>query len=234
MDNYDILKLNVQNLTYDDVINEISTSNSQVVISSVNPEIVLQCEQDSNLARIINNSTLRIADGTGIVWAVEKIYKAKIERITGIDTMEYILKSELNNKRVFLYGSKPGVAKDAMKLLNEKYQCNIVGYMDGYVSSEEAVITEINNLQAEIVFVGTGCPSQELWIEANKDKLSKVKLLMGVGGSFDVLSGNVKRAPNFIQKARLEWLYRLVLQPKRIFRQMKLVSFVIKILRVRN
>lgn len=228
MDNYKILNLNVDDLTYSSIIDNINTASSQIVISSVNPEIVLACEDDLHLAKIINESDLRIADGIGVVWAVKRNYSKNIERITGIDLMDEILKSELKSKRIFLYGAAPGVSQKAMDNLNEKYNCNIVGCCDGYSANDE-VISKINLAKAEIIFVGLGCPKQEMWINENKDKLNDCEVIMGVGGSFDVFSGNIKRAPALIQKLHLEWLYRLFLQPKRIFRQLSLITFVLKV-----
>ncbi len=231
MENYNVITLQVNNLTYDSIIDYIKSSKKRLVISSVNPEIVLQCEKDSVLTRVINNSDLKIADGIGIVFTLKLLYKKNVERITGIDLFEKILKSDLKSKRIFLYGSAPGVAMMAQDKLNEKYGCNIVKAIDGYEQDNEKIINEINNSLADLVFVGLGCPKQEKWIEENKDKLPNVSLLMGVGGSFDVLSGNIKRAPLFIQKIHLEWLYRLLKQPKRIIRQLSLITFVIKVLK---
>lgn len=229
MDNIDVLGIKIDELSYENTIEYINNSNSQIVVSTVNPEIVLECEQNLELRNVINNSDLRTADGIGIVWAVKKLYKKEIDKVTGIDLMEKILKSNLKDKKTFLYGSKPGVADMTIKVLNEKYECNIVGAVDGY-SSNQDVLDKINGCEAELLFVGLGCPAQELWIDDNRTKLPSVKLLMGVGGSFDVLSGNIARAPKKVQKMHLEWLYRLVKQPKRIVRQLSLVKFVFKVL----
>lgn len=230
MNKYNILNLEVDNLSYTQIIDYIYNSSSQVIISSVNPEITLQCDKNAKLREIINHSTLKIADGIGIVWAINKIYKNRVERITGIDLMEEILSSKLGNKNIFLYGSVEGVAEQAMKNLNKKYNCNIVGALSGYVQDNEKVIETINQSGAEIVFVGLGCPRQEFWIENNKKSLPNVMLFMGVGGSFDVLSGNIKRAPKWMQNFHLEWLYRVILEPKRIIRQLSLFRFVFRIL----
>lgn len=228
MEKYQILNVEVDNLTYSSIIEYINNTSQLTIISSVNPEIVLSSQNDEVLAKVINNSSLRIADGIGVVWAVKRNYNKVVERITGIDLMEEILKSNLNSKRIFLYGSAPGVSEAAMKNLNEKHNCNIVGYIDGY-SDNDTVVAKINESKAQIIFVGLGCPRQEKWIEENKAKLLDVEVLMGVGGSFDVFSGNIKRAPQLIQKLHLEWLYRMVKQPKRIFRQVSLISFVLKV-----
>ncbi len=229
VDNYNVLGITVDDLTYSDVIKYIENASEQIIISSVNPEIILKCQEDGVLKNIINSSHLKIADGVGTVWAVKKLHGREIKRITGIDLLENILDSSLKNKKVFLYGSVAGVAEQAMETLNEKYECNIVGFIDGYEERNEVVIDKINQSEAEIVFVGLGCPKQEQWIEINKEKLLNVKVLMGVGGSFDVLSGNIKRAPIIIQKLKLEWLYRLIKQPKRLVRQFSLIKYMYKV-----
>ncbi|MFV0498618.1 MAG: WecB/TagA/CpsF family glycosyltransferase [Bacilli bacterium] len=233
MKQYKILDVSVDELTYQEIIKKLNESNSRVIISSVNPEITLKCESDKILRDFINNSDFRIADGAGIVFAVKKIYKKNIDRITGIDLMTEIIKNYAN-KKVFLYGAKPKVAEQVKELLNKKYNSLIVGTVDGYEKDQNKIINEINDSRAEILFVGLGCPKQEYWIYENQYKLENVKLLMGVGGSFDVLSGNVKRAPVIIQKINLEWLYRLIKQPKRIFRQTALAKYVIKIYRFKR
>ncbi len=228
---YKVLDVFVDELQYNDIIDYISNTTSQIVVSSVNPEIILKCQEDNALRNIINSSQLRIADGIGTVWAVNKLHKKNLERITGIDLLENILKSPLKNKKIFFYGAQEGVAKRAMIRLNSMYECNIVGEMNGYEHNNEKVLQSINESDAEIVFVGLGCPKQELWIDANKSKLPNVKLLIGVGGSFDVLSGSVKRAPKAVQNLKLEWLYRLFKQPKRFVRQLSLVKYVFTIFR---
>lgn len=130
------------------------------------------------------------------------------------------------NSKIFLYGAKPEVAEDTKKQLEKKYiGINIVGVCDGYISEEEA-IENIKKVNPDILFIGLGSPKQEEFIVNNKSKLKSVKILMPVGGSFDVISNNLKRAPKWIIKINLEWLYRLIKQPKRIFRQVKLLKFI--------
>ncbi len=229
MDSYKVLSLNVDKLTYKSAVDMLTATDQTVVISSVNPEISLMCNNNIELRNFINSSTLKIADGIGTVLAIKHRYKVIVERITGIDLMEKILISELGKKKIFLYGSKPNIARQAMNNLNKQYECNIVDVCDGYIRDNNLLIEQINMSQAQILFVGLGCPKQELWIRDNMSQLSNIKIFMSVGGSFDVFAGSIKRAPQFIQKIHLEWLYRLVKQPSRIVRQMQLVKFVLMI-----
>lgn len=127
---------------------------------------------------------------------------------------------------MFLYGAKKEVISKAKEKLTEKYKnIQIVGTIDGYEKDNDKIIKEINNSKADIVFVALGSPKQEYWITENMDKTC-AKVFQGVGGSFDVISGNIKRAPMWAQKHGFEWLYRLIKEPKRIFRQAKLVNFL--------
>ena len=132
--------------------------------------------------------------------------------------------------KVFLYGAKKEVISKAKEKLIEKYKnIQIVGTIDGYEKDNDKIIREINNNKADIVFVALGSPKQEYWITENMDKTC-AKVFQGVGGSFDVISGNIKRAPMWAQKHGFEWLYRLIKEPKRIFRQAKLVKFLVLII----
>ena len=135
-----------------------------------------------------------------------------------------------NNSRIFLYGSKDGIAENAKKELEALYpNINIVGTCNGY-EDKNKVIEVINSSQANILFVGLGNPKQEEFIIKNKDKLNNVRIFMPVGGSFDVISRNLKRAPNWVIKLNLEWLYRSFQEPKRFLRQTLLIKFIFLVL----
>lgn len=135
--------------------------------------------------------------------------------------------------RVFLLGAKIGVAEKAAKILSDKYKgLNIVGIRDGYFEDENSVIEEIKKANPDILFVAMGSPKQEYWIKNNMYKLS-VPLCMGIGGSLDVICGNIKRAPNWMCSLGLEWLYRLIKEPWRFKRMSVLPIFLIKALKER-
>mgnify|MGYP002577650029 CR=1 FL=1 len=205
--------------------------NIQNMVVNINPEIIISNYKNKDLVKKLNEQKYQIPDGIGVVYA-SKINKGNItQRIAGIDFMEMIIKKSLElNSRIFLYGAKPEVIRLAKKELEKKYPgINIVGFLDGYQSTEEAVKI-IEKVNPDILFVGTGSPKQEKFILENKDKFRDTKILMPVGGSFDVISKSLKRAPKLIIKLNLEWLYRLIKQPSRFFRQLKLIKFIFYVL----
>lgn len=196
-------------------------------IVNINPEIVTKNYKNKELKNIFNSQKYQIADGIGIIYA-SKLQKGNIKkRITGIDLMHAICSKSIDyNSSIFLYGSKESIAKLSQKELEKQYpKINIVGTCSGYEYTEK-VIKEINNSNANILFVALGSPKQEQFIIDNMDKLNNVKLFMPVGGSFDVISKTLKRAPKWVIKSNLEWLYRLLQEPKRFFRQLSLIKFI--------
>lgn len=207
---------------FDDFNNNISN-----FIVNINPEIVTKNYKNADLKNIFNSQKYQIADGIGIIYA-SKLNKGNVKtRITGIDLMHAICKASVNaNASIFLYGSKEGISEIAKLELEKQYKgINIVGTSSGYVD-ENTIIDKINKTNANILFVGLGCPKQEEFIIKNMAKLKNIKIFMPVGGSFDVISGSLKRAPNWIIKLNLEWLYRLFQEPKRFFRQLNLIKFL--------
>ena len=202
-------------------------NNIQNIIININPEIVINNYENKKIVSQFNMQKYQIPDGIGIVYA-SKINKGKVrKRIAGIDFMYKLCEEAVkNNSRVFLYGTKQEIIDKAKVELEKKYNgIQIVGTCNGF-TDEDVVVERIKETKPDILFVGTGSPKQENFIINNKEKLSTVKIFMPVGGSFDVVSNTLKRAPNWITKMNLEWLYRLLKQPKRIFRQIKLIKFV--------
>lgn len=233
-----ILGVNVSVTSYNELkkyIEEDIKNNKKSFIVAINPEKILKAREDEKLKDLLNSADYQIPDGIGVVYA-SKLKKGKIKsRITGIDCMEMLCR-EANDKgyKIFLYGAKKDIIKEAKKRLEEKFEnIKIVGAIDGYEKNNDKIIKEINKSKADIIFVALGSPKQENWILENKDKVC-IKIFQGVGGSFDVISGNIKRAPIWMQKIGLEWLYRLIKEPKRIFRQIKLVKFLVLVLFKRN
>ena len=206
--------------------------NEQLFIVNINPEIAVKNYKEYKFKKNLNKQKYQIPDGSGIVWASKK-KKGKIrERITGIDLMLKICeKSQEYKTKIFLYGAKQEIVEKAKEELKKNYpQINIVGKCNGYVDEIKAV-EEIKKSGADIVFVGLGSPKQEEFIINNREKLNSVRIFMPVGGSFDVISKTKKRAPKWIIKINLEWLYRLIQEPKRIFRQVKLIKFIYLVLK---
>lgn len=227
--------VNIDNVTLDEaeeIIKGYIESKSFHAVFTPNAEIVQLCVENEDVKDIVNSADLIIPDGAGVVLA-SKILKTPLrEKVPGVELgLRAIKLSHENGYGVYFLGSKPGVAELAAEKLKEKYEnFNLVGCHDGYFnkSGEEndRVIEKINELSPDILFVCLGVPAQEKWICENRDKLNNVGLVMGLGGSLDSYAGTVKRAPDIFIKLNLEWFYRLIKEPKRIGRMMKLPKFV--------
>lgn len=243
-----ILGVRINNVDMDETMNKIDgffDSDELNYIYTPNPEIVMRAGRDEEFKKIINSASLNLCDGIGLMIASKLKKKPLKSRVTGYDTSIKIL--ELMNERhlsLFLLGAKPGIAEKAIERINHDYP-NIViaGYNNGYFNGshnghascdeEEALIQKINDSKADAIFVGMGAGYQEKFIYYNKDKL-KTKLAIANGGVIDVLAGNVKIAPAFIRKIGMEWLYRLVKEPKRFKRQLDIPKFLMKIIFTKN
>lgn len=231
------MKTNILNINFDVIqiddatqklINAIE-NNEKCFVVTPNPEIVMIAQKDLELKKIINSADLVIADGIGIVLA-SKFNKIKIKnRVAGYDLVQKFFSMSKNYKIYFL-GSSSQIIELAKKNMQEKFKnINIVGAHNGFFDNEEEIINQINLLNPDVLLVGMGAPKQEKWIYKYKDKLN-AKVFIGIGGSFDVMSGKIKRAPTIFQKLGLEWLYRLIKQPKRFWRMLALPKFLVAVL----
>lgn len=204
------------------------------IICTPNPEIVMEAQKDKELMQILKASDMVIPDGIGVVWASRfSQYRLK-ERVAGYDlTQQIFSKLKDTNYTVYFFGGAPGVATAAAKRMTKVYPgLKIVGVHNGYFDEQEEkrIIKDIKNLSPSILLVGLGAPKQEKWIYENM-RLIDAHVCIGVGGSFDVMAGTVKRAPKIFQKLGLEWLYRLLKQPTRLMRMMRLPKFVLTVLK---
>lgn len=232
------LGINVSPLTYDDIIEDLGrriAAGMQSTIIAVNPEKVMAAQRDPQVKELINASTYQIADGVGILLAAKLKGGNITSRVTGVDMMSALLKfASEDGLPVYFYGAKEEVVSKAIANIKTSFpQIEVAGYSNGYDKDEAALVQKIQQSGAKIIFVALGSPKQELWIQRNMDKLSNVQVFQGVGGSFDVFSGTVKRAPIGFRKLGLEWLYRLIASPSRIKRQLMLPVFLLKVLRSR-
>lgn len=202
-------------------------------VVTINPIMIMHGLQHPPYLRMLQEAELCVPDGAGVVWAARYTDKARLERVPGIDLMQELLKrSEQKGYRVYLLGAdRDTIAQAAANLAKRYPQLPLVGYRDGYFTDEQddAVIEEIRKHQPDILFVGRSLHNQEPWIERHKHRL-QVPVMMGVGGSFDVFAGKLKRAPAAFQKMHLEWLYRLLQEPRRFTRMLALPRFVLKVM----
>lgn len=197
-------------------------------IITANPEIIMFARKHPDYAKIVQSADYLIPDGIGIVKASNFTSTPLPERVTGFDLFIDLLRwADDHQSKVYLLGSKNDVINQTVQRLQKDYpHINIVGHHDGYFTDDAPIVNEIKAVQPEMVFVATGFPKQEEFISAHRQV--SPALWMGVGGSFDVFAGAVKRAPIFWQKHNIEWLYRLITDPKRIKRQIVLPIFLIQ------
>ncbi len=198
---------------------DLKTKQKRFIIT-VNPETLMQSEKDPELKSILNNKKLSyVPDSIAIIKAAQKNKITLKERIPGIEIADFLLKEANNNKySMYLFGAKEEVLiKLVTKIKNEYPNINILGYTNGYTKDKTKVMAKILNLEPDITLVALGIPLQEKLIASIFPKAKK-GIYIGVGGSFDVLSGTKKRAPKIMQKLNLEWLYRLIKEPNRLKR----------------
>lgn len=217
---------------------DLLRSNSQHQIATPNPEMLLAAQQDPEFLTLLQLTTLNTPDGTGIIWAANtlkdptwlSILKLLIlplrkpthplpERVTGADLFLNICeKLSHQDRKIFLLGAAEGVAEKTKTILEERHlNIQVVGTYAGspLPSDEQAITTLIQQAAPDILFVAYGAPAQEKWIARNLRKIPSVKVAIGVGGTFDFVSGTIPRAPQLLQTLGIEWLYRLYQQPKR-------------------
>lgn len=220
--------------------NEIETDlkdEKRKFIVTANPETFMIGERDPEMEKLLlDNDTTLVPDGIGIVKAAQMLHYSISERIAGIDIANKLLEyGHQQKKEVYLFGAKPEVIKDLVKVIREKYpSLNIAGTDNGYVNDKDAVFEKMKKLQPDIILVALGIPVQEKLIYKHLKDFNK-GIFVGVGGSFDVISGHKKRAPQIFINLKLEWLYRIITEPQRLKRFYESnVKFIFKIRRYRK
>lgn len=199
------------------------------LIATANAEMLMIARKNETLRHVLNSCDLVVPDGAGILWAGEQLGTPFPERVAGADLAEkLLLLSPKKGWPVYFLGGASGVAEKAARRFGEAHgDLILAGVHDGYFDKEEEqrIIRDIREHGTKLLFVGMGVPKQETWLYEHKDELGPV-VAMGVGGVFDIMAGNLKRAPLWMQKNRLEWAYRLFLQPSRIGRMMALPKYM--------
>ncbi|MBO4897725.1 MAG: WecB/TagA/CpsF family glycosyltransferase [Clostridia bacterium] len=195
-----------------------------------NPEIIMKAYKSEEYKNVLNSADMVVPDGIGVVYAAKILKKPVPERVAGYDLTCNMLKyAGENDIPVYIYGGKDGIAKKAAENIEHDFGAKVCGYQHGYHKDTQFIIDEIKEKKPGIVLVCLGAPKQEMWIMENKKKFSPC-LMIGAGGSADVLAGEAKRAPDIFIKMHLEWFYRLLKQPSRFFRMMVLPQFMITVL----
>ena len=223
----DILGVGIDVLTMDQAVRTVRRwlgEPEKRMIFTVNPEIIMLAKDDPEFGRMLNQADMVTADGIGVVMAAKKLGTPLPERVAGYD-LQLRMFAEANATYYFL-GAAEGVAAEAAQKIMAKYPtAKVVGTHNGYFTDVEEIAAEINRCAPDILLVGLGAKKQEELIARYKDRLD-AKIFIGVGGSFDGFSGKVKRAPQFFIRLHLEWFYRLLKQPSRWRRMLKLPQFL--------
>ncbi len=203
------------------IVSDWLETTGQHTLFTVNPEFVMAAQKNQQFKEILNSSGLNICDGAGTAWAGKFLAGQQLTRVTGVELVEKLLVS-LPGLKIYLLGGKEGSAESLMA----KYPISIVGadssvklksdYLE--VENNTETLEKINQSQANVLLVAFGQVKQETWINTNLSKLPNVKVVIGVGGTFDYLSGQVRRAPSSIRALGLEWLFRLITEPQRFTR----------------
>ncbi|WP_407944629.1 WecB/TagA/CpsF family glycosyltransferase [Paenibacillus swuensis] len=210
----------------------LSRQVTQVI--TANPIMVMSALESPEYMAMMKRAELVVPDGTGVVWAAKHVGNPVAERVPGFELLHHLLRvGESQGWKVYLLGSSPEIVRETYDRLRAQFpKVSFVGYRDGFFgASEDAeVIRAIRETNPDLLFVARGADTQEPWIARYKQELN-VPLIMGVGGSFDVISGKTKRAPAAFQKLHLEWFYRLLKEPTRYKRMLALPKFAVKVLR---
>lgn len=236
------MKIDVMGVHYDTVTMEEALEAAQSLLRgkscaycvTPNAEIAYDAMKDSKFREIVNGASLILPDGAGVILAAKILKTPLKQKVAGIDFAKNLLGVlEESGGRLYLLGSKPGVAEKAAEKMREIHpNLCICGMADGYFTDEAQVVARINQAKPDVVFVCLGAPKQEYFMHGHKGDIA-ARLMIGLGGTLDGFAGNVKRAPKWMIRLQLEWLYRLLKEPKRLGRMMRLPKFVFAALKKR-
>ena len=222
----ELFGIGVDNLTMQesiDIINKSIDSKQPIMHIVVNAAKLVHMQRDEELFQSIKNADLVNADGMSVVWASRLLGKSLKERVSGIDLFLNLVKNaQLRNEIIFLLGAEEKVVYKVAETFKKDFGEGIIaGYHHGYFSKEDEdkLVKQIVDSKATYLYVAMSSPKKEIFLSRYKQELSSVGFIMGVGGSFDVISGKVKRAPEWMQKVGLEWFYRFLQEPKRMWKR---------------
>lgn len=228
MNRIDVLGIEFDNIDIVEAVERamrLMDEHCHAYVVTPNPEIVLESRKNKGLSAAVRSADMVLPDGVGVIYASHILGTPIKNRIPGIDFASALLaRMSESEKKIFLLGAKPGVAELAAQRLTERYPGLLVcGVNDGYFdqADNEFLVKKINSAAPDLVVVCLGSPKQEIWMKNNAQQLD-VGLMIGLGGALDVYAGVVERAPRRWRSMGLEWLYRLIKEPKRIKRMIKL------------
>ena len=232
------MKTGVMGIAFDNVTMEEALARARELLTlaraayvvTPNAEIACEAMHDEDLRALLNGADMVLPDGAGVVLASKILKKPLRQKVAGVDFAAGLLQ-ELSKTggRLYLLGSKPGVAEQAaQKMLAQNPGLVICGMADGYFKDEDDVVRRINEAAPDVLFVCLGAPKQEIFMQAHQKELH-VHLMVGLGGTLDAFAGTVKRAPKWMIRLNLEWLYRLIKEPKRFRRMLRLPKYILAV-----
>lgn len=236
-----ILEVPIHPYTMDEAVNLLQDAvlnQRQTFVVTANAEIIMLAQNNQAYKELLQQQAdLVLPDGAGTVWGGRTLGYDIPERVAGYDLFLRLLDVAAHNHwPVYFFGGAPGIAAAAAQTATGRYPgLQVAGTHNGYFTNNEVpeIVHDINTSGAQFLFAALGAPKQELWLSA-QSQILRPYVRMGIGGSFDVLAGKVKRAPKWMQEARLEWLYRLLKQPSRFTRMLVLPQFVVHILTAKH
>jgi N-acetylglucosaminyldiphosphoundecaprenol N-acetyl-beta-D-mannosaminyltransferase len=218
-----ILNCPIDALTLDETVKKVEQTiadKRQMHHVVVNAVKLVNMRKDRQLYRSVVSADLINSDGAGVLWLAKRLKTPFPERVTGIDLMQTLVANAAGKGwRCFFLGAREEVVKEVVRKYSGQYGKSIVaGYRNGYFSEEEenSIVDQISSSGADILFVAISSPKKENFLHKHRERLKKVSFIMGVGGAFDVVSGKVRRAPRWMQKRGLEWMFRFIQEPCRI------------------
>lgn len=226
----DIMGLQFDNITMEEALDAAKAllqGEHAARVVTPNAEIAYEALRDENMRTLLNSAELMLPDGAGVVLA-SKILKTPLkQKVAGVDFADGLLGVlETTGQSLYLLGSRPGIGElAAQKMMQKHPRLRIAGIADGYFQDEAPVIDKINASGADVLFVCLGAPKQEQFM-ARHQKALHVKLMAGLGGTLDSFAGTVRRAPKWMIRLNLEWLYRLIKEPKRFKRMLRLPKYL--------
>lgn len=228
----EIFQVPVHDVTFEETVTHIGhwiDQRQSAQIATVNPEFLVRSRDNPQFRAALQEAALCIPDGIGVLWAARQQGKILRERVAGSDLVPRLAADAAQHDwRVYFLGAAPGVAEATARILSQRYPGLLVaGTFAGSpaLEEEDAIVSRIQASQADLVFVAYGAPKQDLWLHRNLERTG-ARVGIGVGGSFDFITGIQIRAPRWVQRIGLEWLYRLVREPWRWRRQLALPQFV--------
>lgn len=229
------MKIDVMGVAYDNVTMEEAIARARTLLQdggahycvTPNAEMAYEAMHDERFRALLNGASLTLPDGAGVVLGAKLLRTPLKQKVAGVEFAQNLLSLlEETGGGLFLLGGKPGIGELAAKNMLEKHpKLRIVGIHDGYFQDEAAVVQQIRDANADVLFVCLGSPKQEWFMKNHADGLN-VRLMIGLGGTLDSFAGTVKRAPRWMIRLQLEWLYRLIKEPKRFKRMLRLPKFV--------